>query len=247
MKNKTKWVTGALAVTAAGTGAQAALVQITLEGYTITAGGGNSINLDLTGDGNNELVYFGSGTNYTSRSSVVTTYKSGQQFRNASFAANFFAATNNGNLFLGRANSSFRAPRSSSSSSSSSFSPAFTSARAYVRGATTVSGVGNSVTGGITVQFIDANLNPFGHTGFLEATAGGIDSTRGVSFNRLVWDDQDPSGAGLAALVLGGGASIQNLGSVQNGVFTPIPEPSSLALLPLGGAGVLARRRKKAV
>ena len=65
-----------------------------------------------------------------------------------------------------------------------------------------------------------------------------------VELVRIVFDDAEqarPTDPGIGMTVY------PSMGSVENGVFTPIPEPSGLALLALGAGGLAARRRRKKV
>jgi hypothetical protein len=57
-----------------------------------------------------------------------------------------------------------------------------------------------------------------------------------VEIESLIFDDSDASGAALGSI---------DHTSPSFTEFSPVPEPSRLALLTLGAAGVIARRRRK--
>ena len=55
-RSAAKWLPGAMALAATTASSQAAIVQITLTGNKISSTGGNRLEADLTGDGNDDLL-----------------------------------------------------------------------------------------------------------------------------------------------------------------------------------------------
>jgi len=117
-----------------------------------------------------------------------------------------------------------------------------TAYRAVVPGYSTAA-PGGSVTGFLRVTFSDPDINGGAASeGFLEVTASAISAfIAEITLNRLVFDDASttrPSGVTV-------GVAVSSIGSVENGVFSPVPEPSSFGLLALGAGGVALRRQRK--
>ena len=99
------------------------------------------------------------------------------------------------------------------------------------------------ITGLIAITFINSTINGGAATdGFVQARAYNLDAdSHFVEFQRIVFDDASTSEP--LGVVSGGSNTL--IGSVENGVFTAVPEPSSLALLALGAGGVILRRQRK--
>jgi len=95
----------------------------------------------------------------------------------------------------------------------------------------------------IPITFTDSKFDGGALTNaVLEIEEFNTTSSETVELTRLVFDESDPTSS-LNDVVAGGTNTV--IGSTDNGVYTPaaIPEPSGLALLALGAAGILARRR----
>lgn len=195
------------ATIASASATDAALVQITLTGNSFTAGAGNNLNADFTGDGQDDVGFtrLDSRFSYSSYNSFV-----------------YLAAV--------RINGSDAAAFSSSTSSTGG------KVFAQVPNAESNRVPGGQATGGIPFTFTDAN---YGGTvnAFLEISAGGFHSTRGVTLNRVVFDDENLSSAPTLNQVVGQGTFAE---------ATQVPEPSSLALLALGATGLITRRKRAA-
>jgi hypothetical protein len=216
--------------TAAGAGlsgvekAGAATVQITNFGNYVSAMGSTFFENDLSGDGSDDVgwgVFFGQTNPAPNYFSYFAGLGDGRR-RTLPVEANLAGVVN--------------------ASTSGSADPFF----AKVGG---ISPYTNATTGfakgHISIQFTDARINGQVPTSALvEIIAssdrttpgtGTADGTR-VTITRLIFDDSDPTGASLPSTSAG----------VQNSYteFDPVPEPSSLALLIMGAAGVLARRQR---
>ncbi len=63
-----------------------------------------------------------------------------------------------------------------------------------------------------------------------------------IQINRIIFDDTSTSRPAAADQ----GTAYNSIGNVENGVFTPVPEPSTAALFGLAGALAFVRRRKTA-
>ena len=68
-----------------------------------------------------------------------------------------------------------------------------------------------------------------------------------VALLAVFYDTSDNNTPGLTIDSTTGAitGAFSNVGSSNNGVFTPTPEPSGLALLALGAGGILARRQRR--
>ena len=86
------------------------------------------------------------------------------------------------------------------------------------------------------VTFTDPRIN--GNTptgGWLQVNAFNTSATNHtVQFTRLIFDNASPTRPAFSSI------------PIEQPAWTAVPEPSSFALLGLGAAGVLARRRRQA-
>ena len=92
-----------------------------------------------------------------------------------------------------------------------------------------------SIVGSIGISFNDVDINNGATTeGSLEVAISASQGNFSVEFTRFVFDNEDPSA--FRPFLNGGDAFPE---------FTRVPEPSALALLALGAAGVVTRRQRK--
>lgn len=224
--------TALAAVTASS---QGALVQITLTGNQISLGG-NTLNADLTGDAVNDLTLSGNQfafppvISYSTFTSIIpigtSTTPGGAMFPISSTFTSTFT--------IGGASGSYGVTAQLNGQGAlanmvvSTFgAPILTSSFAPGTGLR---------EGGITLTFSDVRIQGGAPTqAFLEVIADG--RAPQITLSRLVFDD----GTGIPGIadeanVLGQGAFTE---------FTPIPEPSGLALLALGAGGITFRRQRR--
>ena len=206
-----KWLPGAMALAATAASSHAATVQITLTGNKIStnSAGGNSLNADLTGDGNNELNLFG--VSATANKAELQLF------------VNLF-----GGMIRGRASFDAREQRFGVGVASSGLD----SAMRFSSSAQTMVEL-------LPLRFLDLRINGgSGTDGWLEVTAfNKSETSHTVQLTRLIFDNAS--------------TNVPNRGSISSvqTEWVPgaaIPEPSSFALLGLGAAGLLARRRRQA-
>jgi hypothetical protein len=205
-----KWLPGAMALAATAASSHAATVQITLSGNKIStnSAGGNSLNADLTGDGNNELDLFG--VSATANKAELQLF------------INLY-----GGMIMGRASFDARAQR-------------FGAGVAYSRldSAMRFSSSAQTMVELLPLRFRDQRINGgSGTNGWLEVTAfNNSETSHTVQLTRLIFDNAS--------------TNVPNPGSISSvqTEWSPnvIPEPSSFALLGLGAAGLVARRRRQA-
>ena len=67
-------------------------------------------------------------------------------------------------------------------------------------------------------------------------------SSHTIQLVRVIFDDASTTRP-ETGFTPGGSNTV--IGQTDDGVYTPIPEPSRLALLALGAAGVIARRQRR--
>lgn len=230
MKNKpstfnrsgAKWLPGAMALAATTAESQAASVQITLNSNYLALVGGNLLNPDLTGDSVSDVAF------NTSRN--ATTY--------GGLAYNRIRVGLQSNMTVALA--MFRSGLMGSRTSTQVINRYFRAGAAMVYG-----GIGNGVASGASVQdsvylnritFSDSRINSGGLTeAWLEVRAFNTsEDEHTIALTRLIFDD-----ASTTRPVFGSIPGVQT-------EWSAVPEPSSFALLSLGAAGLLARRRRQA-
>ena len=205
----------ALAATAVGAAStQAALVQITLTGNQITALGGNSLNADLTGDGNDDAAF--------SLSTFSTFVGASSSFNYAKVRINggFNSAT------FSRTSTTFTFPIGSMGTVTTSTN-SFTTTLRLVNSVTTSDGL-------IPITFTDAT---YGGTidAWLDVHADADSVDSGIYLQRVIWDDADlttrPAAASATAAAYPEASAI------------PEPSSLALLALGAGGLATRRKRK----
>ena len=219
-------MTAALATAGATSVANAAIVEISLSGNTLTSSTNNLL-ADFSGDGNDDFTL--SGTNQVHNPPTP-----------GFSAPGFFSPGPNGRPSTGTYFPGTWVPGSPGSYSAKlSVDGVSASGRNFVSSyGSTLSNTSNiagspATDGLIAITFTDANYGGF-ISGWLDVSVSGANPA--VTLQRIIWDDANltlrPASASATASAYA--------------TASPVPEPSGLALLALGAGGLIARRRRNA-